>query len=87
MGILSWIIFGAIVGWLASLITGRYERVGCLTNIIVGMIGALIGGLISGAIFSSGPFVAFNFTHLTMALIVALIALGILGRRMGSTTS
>ena len=45
LGCFSWILFGALAGWLASLITGRNQRQGCITNIIVGVIGAFIGGL------------------------------------------
>jgi uncharacterized membrane protein YeaQ/YmgE (transglycosylase-associated protein family) len=46
MGILSWIIFGALAGWVASMITGRNERQGCLMNIIVGIIGASVVGAV-----------------------------------------
>ena len=42
LGWLSWIVFGALAGWIASRLTGR--RPGCLTNVIVGVIGAFIGG-------------------------------------------
>lgn len=34
MGFISWIIFGALAGWIASRITGRAERMGCLTNMV-----------------------------------------------------
>ena len=44
MGIILWIIFGALVGWLASLIMGTDAQQGALANIIVGIIGAVIGG-------------------------------------------
>jgi uncharacterized membrane protein YeaQ/YmgE (transglycosylase-associated protein family) len=54
MGICSWILFGAIAGWIASLITGRSDRMGCLGNIFVGIIGAAIGGAIVGIFGGSG---------------------------------
>lgn len=41
-----WILFGATVGWLASLVMARDELQGTLGNIIVGVIGALIGGFL-----------------------------------------
>jgi hypothetical protein len=44
LGWLSWIIFGALAGWVASLITGNRSQTGCLTNIIVGIVGAFLGG-------------------------------------------
>ena len=54
MGILTWIIFGAIAGWLASIIAGRNERQGCLTNIVVGIVGAIIGGWLMSFIGGGG---------------------------------
>lgn len=45
LGCISWIVFGALAGWIASMITGRNQRQGCIMNIIVGVIGAYIGGL------------------------------------------
>jgi len=44
--LLAWLILGGLAGWLASVITGRNQRQGCLMNIIVGVIGAFIGGVI-----------------------------------------
>ena len=46
MNFLVWIIFGALAGWVASIIMGTNARQGWLGNIIVGIIGAFIGGLI-----------------------------------------
>ena len=42
MSIIVWIIFGALAGWLAHLLTGHGG--GLITNIVVGIIGAFIGG-------------------------------------------
>ena len=46
MGPISWIIFGALAGWVASLLAGTNERQGCIANIVVGIVGAFIGGII-----------------------------------------
>lgn len=46
MGLISWIILGGLAGWIASMIMGTNERQGCITNIIVGVIGAFIGGFV-----------------------------------------
>ncbi len=43
---LSWIIFGALAGWIASILTGNNSRMGCFSNIIVGIVGAFLGGWI-----------------------------------------
>lgn len=85
MGWLAWIIFGAIAGWLASMIAGTNERQGCLLNIIVGIIGAFIGGfiynLVTGVPFDFG----FNIRSFVVAVIGAVILLflltGMRGRR------
>lgn len=45
MGLLGWIIVGLIAGWLANMATGTRSR-GCLTTMVVGIVGALLGGLI-----------------------------------------
>lgn len=44
--ILFWIFTGGVAGWLASLVTGTNARMGCLLNIAVGVVGAVIGGWI-----------------------------------------
>ena len=38
-----WIIFGALAGWVASIITGKNRRMGAIANIVVGILGAFIG--------------------------------------------
>ncbi|GAD59770.1 transglycosylase-associated protein [Brevundimonas abyssalis TAR-001] len=52
MGWIAWIIIGIIAGWLAEQIMGRNH--GLLTNLIVGVIGALIGGFVANALASPG---------------------------------
>lgn len=48
MGIIVWLIVGGIVGWLASLIMRTDAQQGIILNIVVGVVGAFIGGLIFG---------------------------------------
>jgi uncharacterized membrane protein YeaQ/YmgE (transglycosylase-associated protein family) len=48
MGLIVWLIIGGIVGWLASIIMRTDAQQGIFLNIIVGIIGAVIGGLILG---------------------------------------
>jgi uncharacterized membrane protein YeaQ/YmgE (transglycosylase-associated protein family) len=48
MGFLSWIIVGALAGWIASMIMKTDASMGALANIVVGIIGALIGGWVVG---------------------------------------
>jgi uncharacterized membrane protein YeaQ/YmgE (transglycosylase-associated protein family) len=76
MGILSWIIFGALAGWIASLITGRNERQGCLMNIIVGIIGASLGGWIM-SLFGGSGVTGFNLPSFLVAVLGAVVLLAI----------
>jgi uncharacterized membrane protein YeaQ/YmgE (transglycosylase-associated protein family) len=48
MGFIIWLIIGGVVGWLASIVMRTDAQQGILMNIIVGIVGAVIGGLILG---------------------------------------
>ena len=48
MGIIIWLIVGGVVGWLASLIMRTDAQQGIVMNIVVGIVGAVIAGLIFG---------------------------------------
>lgn len=43
MNFIIWIIFGALAGWIASIITGKNRKMGAVANIVVGILGAFIG--------------------------------------------
>lgn len=76
MGIILWIIFGALAGWIASLIVGTNGRQGAGMNILVGIIGAVIGGFIARQLGTSGV-TGFNVSSLVIAVIGSVILLGI----------
>lgn len=78
MGIISWIIFGGLAGWVASLITGDNERQGCITNIVVGIVGAFIGGFLMNLIGARGGVTGFNLYSFFVAVIGAVALLAIL---------
>jgi len=50
-----WIIFGAVAGWIASIITGKNRKMGALANIVVGILGAFIGAGIMSTLGISVP--------------------------------
>ena len=54
MGIISWIIVGALAGWIASKIMNTDESMGAIANIVVGIIGALIGGFVMNFLGGAG---------------------------------
>lgn len=83
MGILVWIIFGALAGWVASIILKTNEQQGALGNIIVGILGAVVGGWLSGFLFDSPGVTGFNFTSFIIAVAGAVILLLIKGAITG----
>lgn len=72
MSIIVWIIFGALAGWIASIITGRNGEMGAIANIIVGIIGALIGGFIARQLGGNGV-TGFNFGSLIVAILGSIL--------------
>jgi uncharacterized membrane protein YeaQ/YmgE (transglycosylase-associated protein family) len=78
MGIIGWIVLGALAGWLASIVTKRNDQMGCLTNIAVGIVGAFIGGFIMSLLGGSG-ITGFNLYSLLVAFLGAVILLFVLG--------
>lgn len=72
MGIILWIIFGALVGWVASLIMKTDSQQGPLLNIIVGVVGAVIGGWIMSLLGESGT-TGFNIYSFLVALLGAVV--------------
>jgi uncharacterized membrane protein YeaQ/YmgE (transglycosylase-associated protein family) len=73
MSILGWIIFGAVTGWLASLIVNKQGE-GCILNIALGLVGALVGGAIFRALTRFDMF-GFNLTSMFVAILGAIIVL------------
>lgn len=75
MGVIAWLIFGALAGWVASMIAGTNERQGCLLNIIVGIVGAFIGGFLY-SLLTGRPFsFEFDIPSFIVAVIGAVILL------------
>ncbi len=74
MEIIIWIAFGAIVGWVASMIMGTNE--GLILDIIVGIIGSVIGGYVM-SIFGKTGVTGFNFYSFLVALLGAVILIAI----------
>ena len=77
MNILSWIVVGLIAGWLAGMVMkgGGY---GVLGDIIVGIVGALIGGFIASRLFGvPGAVSGINLTSIVVAFLGAVLTIGI----------
>ena len=76
MGIIGWIIIGIVAGWLAEKIMKRNH--GLLTNLVVGVVGAIIGGFIASRLLGLDVG-GFNIMTLLVATVGAVILLFVLG--------
>lgn len=75
MGFIMWIIVGGVIGWLASMIMRTDAQQGIFLNIVVGIVGAFIGGLVfSGGNINNAPL---TITTFLVSLIGAVILLAI----------
>lgn len=79
MGWLAWIVLGGIAGWIASMIAGNNENQGLLGNIIIGILGAFIGGFLINLVGGNG-ITGFNLWSLLVAIGGATLLLAVLGR-------
>jgi len=78
MGIIIWLIMGGVVGWIASIIMGTKEQQGIILNIVVGVIGAMIGGWLIGPTLGAASInEGITFMSFVVSLIGAIILLAI----------
>ena len=74
MGLIIWLVVGGVIGWLASLVMRTDAQQGLLLNIVVGIVGAFIGGLLFGGSINSGVVTVSTFVT---SLVGAIVLLGI----------
>jgi uncharacterized membrane protein YeaQ/YmgE (transglycosylase-associated protein family) len=78
MGWIIAIIVGGVAGWLASMVMARDASMGILWNIIVGIIGAVVGNWLASALFGiEGTIQSFNLTGFIIAIVGAIVLLAI----------
>ncbi len=88
MGILSWIVLGALAGWVASIIMKNNPSMGAFANIAVGIIGAFIGGFIMNLIGANADVTGFTLESFLVALLGSVILLAIINLiRKGTVTN
>lgn len=78
MGILSWVIFGLIAGIIAKWVIPGAYNMGIIMTIILGIVGAVVGGYIS-TFFGKGKVDGFNLSSFIVAVIGAIVVLFIAG--------
>ena len=74
MGIISWLVVGAIAGWLAGLLVKGDESLGVIGHIVLGIIGAIVGGFIAGLLTGGDYVTGINITTIVVATVGAVIA-------------
>lgn len=87
MSIIIWLVMGGVVGWIASMIMGTNARQGIILNVVVGIVGALIGGWLIGPMVGAGSInEGITVMSFIVSLVGAIILLAILSLfRRGST--
>jgi uncharacterized membrane protein YeaQ/YmgE (transglycosylase-associated protein family) len=88
MSIIIWLIVGGFVGWLASLIMRTDAQQGIVLNIVVGIIGALLGGFLLAPLFGTGTINQgdFSLSGLLVSLLGAVVLLAIVNLIRRGTT-
>jgi uncharacterized membrane protein YeaQ/YmgE (transglycosylase-associated protein family) len=81
MNFIIWLIVGGLLGWVASMIMGTNDRQGVFLNIVVGIVGASLGGLILAPMFNTGTINQGDFSagSLVVSLLGAIVLLAIVG--------
>ena len=84
MGIIGWIIFGLLAGAVARALTPGRQEIGCFGTLAVGVVGALLGGLLGEAVFDTEVRFAWDVKPFLLAVacsILLLLGLSALQRR------
>jgi uncharacterized membrane protein YeaQ/YmgE (transglycosylase-associated protein family) len=81
MSFILWIVIGGLLGWVASMIMGTNDQQGKLLNIIVGIVGAFLGGLLLAPLLNTGTINQGDFSigSLLVSLVGAVVLLAIVG--------
>ena len=73
MGLISWLVVGAIAGWLAGYLVKGDEGMGVIGHIVLGIVGGLVGGFLAGALTGGDYLTGINLTTIVVAVIGAVI--------------
>ena len=76
MGILAWIVFGLLAGWVAKLLVPDSDPQGCIITMVIGVLGAVIGGFI-GSWLGFGAVTGFNLKSFLIAVVGAVLLLAL----------
>ena len=76
MSLIAYIIFGGLVGWVASLLMNTDAQQGIVLNVIVGIVGSVLGSWLAGY-FGFGGVSGFNLSSFVVALIGAVVLIAV----------
>ena len=85
MGIIAWIVLGALAGFIANLIMGSRE--GLLMMVVLGIVGAVVGGFIAGTVFHVADVTGLNLESLVVAVFGAIVVIFVVRTFMSRGTS
>jgi uncharacterized membrane protein YeaQ/YmgE (transglycosylase-associated protein family) len=75
MGIIAWLVVGAVAGYLAGFLVKGDESLGVIGHVVLGIVGALIGGFLAGLVTGGNDYITgINVTTIVVAVIGAVIA-------------
>ena len=74
VNLILWIVLGGVAGWLASIVMGKDAQMGAVANVIVGIVGALLGGFLFN-LFGAAGATGFNLWTLLVAVVGAVVLL------------
>ncbi|ATY32837.1 GlsB/YeaQ/YmgE family stress response membrane protein [Sphingomonas psychrotolerans] len=80
MGLIIWLVIGGVVGWLASIIMRTDAQQGIFLNIIVGIVGAFIGGLLFGGSINNGAITPMTFLVSLLGAVILLAIVNLVRR-------
>ena len=80
MSIIAWIVLGAIAGYLAGFFVKGDEGLGVIGHVVLGIVGALVGGFLAGVLFNSSPIEGpLDLSSIVVAAIGAVITVMVVG--------
>lgn len=85
MGIIAWIILGAIAGWITNMIMGGTE--GVIATIILGIIGAVVGGWLAGTVLKVADVTGINIESIIVSVVGAVIVVAVYRMVVGRRTT
>ena len=83
MSIISWIVVGAIAGYVAGFLVRGDEGMGVIGHIVLGIVGALVGGFLAGLLLNKDLTTGINIETIVVAVIGAVITVLVVGAVTG----